>query len=174
MQVSHGLHWLQYGYSVQSLINLRFPSLFYKFNLRVKGLLKNIVSKLQGVSEKKILDGICNNVHGDISRVHLVTLQDIQNICRIEMENLKNEDKLLVIQTEFQKYMMVKFGNNIVSLDATDDRYGIKQDDMESSDLVEWIQCSTCDIWVHKSCVHASINDFICSSCSYMLNFSVM
>ena len=41
-----------------------------------------------------------------------------------------------------------------------------KQDDMESSDIVEWIQCSTCDIWVHKSCVDASINDFICSSCT--------
>ena len=31
-----------------------------------------------------------------------------------------------------------------------------KQDDMESSDIVEWIQCSTCDIWVHNSCVDAS------------------
>ena len=37
----------------------------------------------------------------------------------IEMENLKKEDMLLVIQTEFQKDMMVKFGNNIVCLDAT-------------------------------------------------------
>ena len=31
---------------------------------------------------KKILDRIRNNVHGDISWEHLVTLQDIQNICR--------------------------------------------------------------------------------------------
>ena len=133
-------------------------------HLRIsEDLRKNIASKLQeGVSEKKILDGIRNNVHGDISREHLVTLQDIQNICRqynidgiqrhssdhqsvkiwveemssqiynpvllhkvqgeepcIEMENLKKEDMLLVIQTEFQKDMMVKFGNNIVCLDAT-------------------------------------------------------
>ena len=29
----------------------------------------------------------------------------------IEMENLKREDMLLVIQTEFQRDMMVKFGN---------------------------------------------------------------
>ena len=41
-----------------------------------------------------------------------------------------------------------------------------KQDDMEPSDIVEWIQCSICDIWAHKSCVDASINDFICSSCT--------
>ena len=133
-------------------------------HLRIsEDLRKNIASKLQeGVSEKKILDGIRNNVHGDISREHLVTLQDIQNICRqynidgiqrhssdhqsvkiwieemssqiynpvllhkvqgeepcIEMENLKKEDMLLVIQTEFQRDMMVKFGNNIVCLDAT-------------------------------------------------------
>ena len=133
-------------------------------HLRIsEDLRKNIASKLQeGVSEKKILDGICNNVHGDISREHLVTLQDKQNICRqyniegiqrhsndlqsvkiwveemssqiynpvllhkvqgeepcIEMENLRKEDMLLVIQTEFQRDMMVKFGNNIVCLDAT-------------------------------------------------------
>ena len=36
----------------------------------------------------------------------------------IEMENLRKED-MLVIQTEFQRDMMVKFGNNIVCLDAT-------------------------------------------------------
>ena len=133
-------------------------------HLRIsEDLRKNIASKLQeGVSEKKILDGIRNNIHDDISREHLVTLQDIQNICRqynidgiqhhssdhqsvkiwieemlsqiynpvllhkvqgeepcIEMENLKKEDMLLVIQTEFQRDMMVKFGNNIVCLDAT-------------------------------------------------------
>ena len=29
-----------------------------------------------------------------------------------------------------------------------------KQDDLESSDMVEWIQCSTCNIWVHKCCVY--------------------
>ena len=144
---------------------------FYHYNhkeelahLRIsEDLRKNIASKLQeGVSEKKILDGIRNNVHGDISREHLVTLQDIQNICQqyniegiqrhsndlqsvkiwveemssqiynpvllhkvqgkepcIEMENLRKEDMLLVIQTEFQRDMMVMFGNNIVCLDAT-------------------------------------------------------
>ena len=37
----------------------------------------------------------------------------------IKMENLKKEDMLSVIQTEFQKDMTVKFGNNIVCLDAT-------------------------------------------------------
>ena len=53
-------------------------------HLRIsEDLRKNKVSKLQkGVSEKKRLDGIHNNFHGDISREHLVTLQDIQNICR--------------------------------------------------------------------------------------------
>ena len=33
-------------------------------------------------------------------------------------------------------------------------------------DMVEWIQCSTCNIWVHKSCVDTSTDDFICSSCT--------
>ena len=37
----------------------------------------------------------------------------------IEMENLKKEDMLLVVQTEFQRDMMIKFGNNIICLDAT-------------------------------------------------------
>ena len=137
----------------EELAHLRMPD-----NLR-----KSIASKLQeGVSEKKILDGIRNNVHGDISREHLVTVQDIQNIRRqynidgiqrhssdhqsvkiwieemssqiynpvllhkvqgeepcIEMENLRKEDMLLVVQTEFQRDMMIKFGNNIICLDAT-------------------------------------------------------
>ena len=38
-----------------------------------------------------------------------------------------------------------------------------KQDDLESSDMVEWIQCST---WVHKCCVDASNDYFICNSCT--------
>ena len=156
------------GKLTTKLVNTEYC--FYHYNhkeelahLRIsEDLRKNIASKLQeGVSEKKILDGICNNVHGD-SREHLVTLQDIQNICQqfniegiqrhsndlqrvkiwveemssqiynpvllhkvqgeepcIEMENLRKEDMLLVIQTEFQRDMMVKFGNNIVCLDAT-------------------------------------------------------
>ena len=37
----------------------------------------------------------------------------------IEMENFKKEDMLLVVPTEFQRDMMVKFGNNIVCLDTT-------------------------------------------------------
>ena len=37
----------------------------------------------------------------------------------IEMENLEKEDTLLAIQTEFQKDIMLKFGSNIVCLDAT-------------------------------------------------------
>ena len=41
-----------------------------------------------------------------------------EELC-IEMENLRKEDMLLVIQTEFLRDMMVKFGNNIVCLDAT-------------------------------------------------------
>ena len=40
-----------------------------------------------------------------------------------------------------------------------------KQDDMDTSDMVEWIQCSACNIWVHKSCVDSSGNDFIRNSC---------
>ena len=151
------------------LVNTKYCFYYYNHKeelarLRIsEDLRKNIASKLQeGASEKKILDGIHNNVHRDISREHLVTLQDIQNICRqyniggiqrhsndlqsvkirveemssqiynpvllhkvqgeepcIEMENLRKEDMLLVIQTEFQRDMMVKFGNNIVCLDAT-------------------------------------------------------
>ena len=151
------------------LVNTKYCFYYYNHKeelarLRIsEDLRKNIASKLQeGASEKKILDGIHNNVHRDISREHLVTLQDIQNICRqyniggiqrhsndlqsvkiwveemssqiynpvllhkvqgeepcIEMENLRKEDMLLVIQTEFKRLMMVKFGNNIVCLDAT-------------------------------------------------------
>ena len=41
-----------------------------------------------------------------------------------------------------------------------------RQDDMDTLDMVEWIQCSTCNIWVHKSCVDTSTDDFICSSCT--------
>ena len=37
----------------------------------------------------------------------------------IEMNNFSNEDLLLGVQTEFQKDMMVKFGNNIICTDAT-------------------------------------------------------
>ena len=37
----------------------------------------------------------------------------------IEVENLKMEDMLLIIQTKFHKDIMLKFGSNIVCLDAT-------------------------------------------------------
>lgn len=35
------------------------------------------------------------------------------------MDNLGNDDFLLVIQTEFQKDIMIKYGNNVVLLDST-------------------------------------------------------
>ena len=41
-----------------------------------------------------------------------------EEVC-IEMENLKKEDMLLAIQTEFQKDIVLKFGSSIVCLDAT-------------------------------------------------------
>ena len=37
---------------------------------------------------------------------------------------------------------------------------------MDTSDMIKWIQCSVCKIWVHKSCVDPSDDDFICSSCT--------
>ena len=41
-----------------------------------------------------------------------------------------------------------------------------KQDDMDTSDTIEWIQCSACNIWVHKSCIDSSDDDdFICRAC---------
>ena len=124
-----------------------------------------IAAKLQeGVSEKKRLDDIRDDVPSQIGLEHLVTLQDIQNIrrqyniediqrhqndhqsasiCVEEMasagynpillykaqgieqtkdvDNLRKNDILLCLQTEFQKDMMAKFGSNIICVDATHD-----------------------------------------------------
>ena len=71
------------------LVNVKYCFFLYSHkeelaNLGIsEDLRKNLASKLkEGVSEKKRFDGICNSFHGDISREHVVTPQDIQNICQ--------------------------------------------------------------------------------------------
>ena len=68
---------------------------------------KSIASKLQeGVSEKKILDGIRNNFHGDISR-HLVTVQDIQNnICDRPRENRPSSHLGMIVEIPILKVVI--------------------------------------------------------------------
>ena len=123
-----------------------------------------IATKLhEGVSEKKILDEIRDNVTSSIGREHLISIQDIQNIGRQynvegvqrhqndlqsvdiwveemrnesynpillyktqgveqgnDVDNLAKDDVLLCIQTEFQKDMAKKFGNNkVIFIDST-------------------------------------------------------
>jgi len=41
----------------------------------------------------------------------------------------------------------------------------LKENDTQSSQIQQWVQCDNCDIWYHQSCVKTDLNDSFC--CKY-------
>uniref|UniRef100_A0A1X7TPB7 Zinc finger PHD-type domain-containing protein n=1 Tax=Amphimedon queenslandica TaxID=400682 RepID=A0A1X7TPB7_AMPQE len=42
-----------------------------------------------------------------------------------------------------------------------------KQDsDQDHSDIVDWIECSKCNLWVHVECASCDIDDYLCFNCT--------
>ena len=46
----------------------------------------------------------------------------------------------------------------------------LQEDDTSSNDTIEWLQCSTCDIWLHVNCAGVTSDkppeEYICYTCS--------
>jgi len=41
-----------------------------------------------------------------------------------------------------------------------------KEDDIAIDDMVEWIECGSCGMWAHCTCVSAGGDDFHCANCA--------
>ncbi|XP_035229241.1 uncharacterized protein LOC118201282 [Stegodyphus dumicola] len=91
-----------------------------------KDLREVIAGKLkEGIPPQKILDSTRNSIKEDIYREHLLTKKDIHNIsnsyCIGEAadQHLEISDFCIIIMTNVQKHMLLKFGSDSICIDST-------------------------------------------------------
>ena len=61
-----------------------------------------------------------------------------------------------------------KCKSHLLSLDTTFCGICLEEEDCSKDDLIEWVQCNTCKIWLHVTCAHCenSVDDYTCNYCS--------
>ena len=59
--------------------------------------------------------------------------------------------------------------SHLLSIDTTFWGVCLQDDNCSKDELVDWVQCTTCKMWIHLVCAHCenSLDTTICSVCTY-------